>query len=148
MPRVLRTTLPDGFFHVTARGVEQRAIYLDAEDCRSFLALFGETARRHAWNLYAFCLMTNHYHAVLEAAREDLSEGAQHLNGIYARHFNRRYGRWGHLFGARFASWVIDTESHLYATARYVLANPVRAGLVERPQEWPWSDSRWGKRLD
>ena len=147
MPRILRTTLPDGFFHITTRGVEQRAIYLDAEDCRLFLTLFGSTARRHRWDLYAFCLMTNHYHAVLEARREDLSDGVQHLNGVYAQRFNSRYERWGHLFGGRFRSWVIDSEDYLYSAARYVLANPVRAGLVERAQDWPWSDSRWGKRL-
>jgi putative transposase len=148
MPRILRSTLPDGYFHITARGVEQRAIYLDAEDCRSFLALFGSTVRRHRWDLYAFCLMTNHYHAVLEATREELSEGVQQLNGAYAQHFNRRHGRWGHLFGARFASWVIESEKHPYGAARYVLANPVRAGVVDRAEDWAWSGSRWGKRLE
>src|SRR5687767_12696510 len=135
MPRILRTTLPDGYFHITARGVERRAIYLDAEDRRSFLSLFGSTARRHAWNLYAFCLMTNHYHVVLEATRGDLSEGVQQLNGVYAQLFNRRYERWGHLFGARFASEVIASEGHLYAASRYVLANPVRVGLCERAED-------------
>lgn len=147
MPRILRTTLPDGYFHVTARGVERRAIYLDREDCRSFLALFGSTSRRHGWDLYAFCLMPNHYHVVLEATREALSDGIQSLSGGYAQQFNRRYGRWGHLFGARFASWVIQSEKHLYDASRYILANPVRAGLCERAEDWPWSGSRWGKRL-
>ena len=147
MPRILRTTLPDGYFHVTARGVEQRPIYLDSEDCRSFLGLFGSTARRHGWTLYAFCLMGNHYHLVLEATREALSDGAQWLNGVYAQDFNRRHGRWGHLFGARFASWVIETEEHLYAACRYVVENPVRAGLCASPEDWPWSGSRWGKQL-
>jgi putative transposase len=148
VPRILRTSLPDGYFHVTARGVERRPIYLDADDYQSFLGLFAATVRRQSWNVYAFCLMPNHYHAVLEAAREALSEGIQWLDGVYAQDFNARYGRWGHLFGARFASGVIETEEHLYTASRYVLANPVRAGLVERAEEWPWSDSRWGKRLE
>ena len=147
MPRILRTTLPDGYFHITARGVEQRMIYLDREDCRGFLGLFGATARRHRWDLYAFCLMGNHWHAVLEATREDLSGGVQWLNGTYAQRFNRRYGRWGHLFGGRFRSWVIDSEEYLYGACKYVLENPVRAGLCERAEDWPWSGSRWGKRL-
>lgn len=147
MPRILRTTLPDGYFHITARGVEQRAIYLDAEDCRAFLAMCGATARRYEWRLYAFCLMTNHYHVVLEATREQLSDGVQWLNGGYAQRFNKRYGRWGHLFGSRFRSWIVETEEYLHDASRYVLANPVRAGLVERPEAWPWSGSRWGKRL-
>ena len=147
MPRVLRTTLPDGYFHVTARGVEQRAIYLDPEDCLSFLGLFATTARRHFWVLYAFCLMGNHYHVVLEATCGALSDGVQQLNGTYAQLFNRRYGRWGHLFGARFGSRVIETEAYLYEACRYVLENPVRAGLCERAEDWPWSGSRWGKQL-
>jgi putative transposase len=147
VPRILRTTLPDGYFHITARGVEQRSIYLDAEDCRWFLALFGSTARRFSWELYAFCLMTNHYHVVLEATREALSNGVQRLNGVYAHDFNDRHGRWGHLFGGRFRSWAIESEEHLYAACKYVLQNPVRAGLCERAEDWPWSGSRWGKRL-
>jgi putative transposase len=146
MPRILRTTLPDGYFHVTARGVEQRAIYLDREDCRSFLDLFASTVRRHRWGVYAFCLMGNHYHVVIEAPRAELSGGVQRLNGVYAQRFNRRHGRWGHLFGDRFASWVIETDEHLHDACRYVLENPVRAGLCERPEDWPWSGSRWGRR--
>jgi len=147
VPRILRTSLPDGYFHITARGVEQRAIYLDREDCRAFLGMFGAAVRRHDWKLYAFCLMGNHYHVVLEATREALSDGVQWLNGGYAQRFNKRYARWGHLFGARFRSWVVATEEHLYEASRYVLANPVRAGLVERAEDWPWSGSRWGKQL-
>jgi putative transposase len=148
VPRIARTSLPDGHFHVTARGVERRAIYLDDDDYRSFLGLFAATARRQSWNVYAFCLMPNHYHVILEATREALSEGIQWLDGIYAQDFNARYQRWGHLFGARFASWAIESEKHLYGAARYVLANPVRAGLVDRAEDWPWSGSRWGKRLE
>ena len=146
MPRILRTTLPDGYFHVTARGVERRAIYLDREDCRSFLDLFASAVRRHGWDVYAFCLMGNHYHLVIEATRAELSGGVQRLNGVYAQRFNRRHGRWGHLFGGRFASWVIETDEHLYDACRYVLENPVRAGLCERTDDWPWSGSLWGRR--
>ena len=147
MPRILRTTLPDGYFHITARGVEQRAIYLDRDDCRTFLRLFAATTDSYGWSVYAFCLMGNHYHLVLEATREALSGGVQWLNGVYAQRFNERYERWGHLFGDRFRSWVIDSEDYLYDACRYVLNNPVRAGLCELPEDWPWSDSRWGKRL-
>jgi putative transposase len=88
MPRILRTSLPDGYFHVTTRGVEQRAIYLDGDDCRSFLGLLAATVSRNHWDVYAFCLMGNHYHLVLEAARANLSHGVQGLNGVYAQRFN------------------------------------------------------------
>jgi putative transposase len=147
MPRILRTTLPDGYFHVTSRGVEQRRIYLDWYDCRLFLSLLAETIDRYDWDPYALCLMVNHYHLVVDATREHLSDGMQWLNGVYAQQFNVRYERWGHLFGGRFSSWVIEGEEHLYAACRYVIENPVRAGLCERPEDWPWSASRWGLRL-
>ena len=89
--------------------------------------------------------MTNHYHLVVETELEHLSAGMQRLNGVYAQAFNRRNKRWGHLFGERFASWVVEDENHLARTIEYVLHNPVRAGLVDRPEDWPWSASRNGK---
>ena len=146
MPRILRTSLPDGFFHVTARGVAKRTIFLDDDDYRTFMGLLAATVQRYRWDVFAFCLIENHYHVVLNATRERLSNGVQWLNGVYAQEFNQRYERWGHLFGARFASWVIETEEHLYAACHYVIENPVRAGLCDRAEEWPWSGSRWGTR--
>ena len=147
VPRILRTTLPDGYFHITARGVAQRPIYLDDDDYRLFLALAGATVRRYDWDVSAFCLMPNHFHIVVETTQEALSHGVQWLDGVYARSFNACHNRWGHLFGGRFRSWVVESEEHLYAACRYILENPVRAGLCERPEDWPWSGSRWGKRL-
>jgi REP element-mobilizing transposase RayT len=139
--------LPDGFFHVTSRGVARCRIFRDADDCHAFLGLFADTVTRYGWDVWAFCLMHNHYHVVLEATQVQLSAGMQWLNGVYAQDFNQRYERWGHLFGARFSSWVIEDEEHLRAACLYVLANPVRAGLCKTPEEWPWSGSRWGLRL-
>ena len=142
MPRPLRTDLPDGIFHVTARGVDGAPIFRDDDDRRSFLRLLRETVTRYRWACHAFCLMTNHYHLVLEARQPDLSLGIQRLNGTHAQRFNRRHGRTGHLFGARYASWVVDSEAHFRATCRYVLLNPVRAGLCDRARDWPWSSAR------
>lgn len=139
MPRLLRTSLPDGFFHVTARGVDGAAIVRGDDDCLQYLGLLGLTIRRYGWTCHAYCLMTNHVHLVLETAQADLSAGVQYLHGTYALGFNRRHERRGHLFGARFASWVIESERHLYRACRYVYANPVRAGLCPRPEEWRWS---------
>jgi putative transposase len=89
--------------------------------------------------------MGNPYHLILRARRADLSAGMRRLNGVYAQRFNRRYGRRGHLFGDRFASWVIGSEEHLTAAVGYVLLNPVRAGLCGRAEDWPWSGvaPRW-----
>jgi putative transposase len=142
MPRLLRSDLPDGVFHVTARGVGGIAIFRDDDDRRSFLALLARTVARHDWTCHAFCLMGTHYHLVLQTTRTDLSTGFQWLNGSYAQAFNRRHKRWGHLFGARFAAWLVETDEHLAAACRYVVSNPVRAGLVERAEDWRWSGIR------
>ena len=101
MARILRSTLPDGYFHVYTRGVADTSIFRDDEDRRWFLALFLNAARRSAWELHTLCLMTTHYHVVLQSTRAHLSAGMQWLNGLYAQSFNRRYDREGHLFGAR-----------------------------------------------
>lgn len=142
VPRSLRTDLPDGIYHVTARGVAGASVYVDDEDRRTFLRVLAGTVEQYAWRCHAFCLMTTHYHLVVDSTRASLSAGCQRLNGLYGQRFNKRHGRAGHLFGARFAAWVIDTEDHLVAACRYVFQNPVRAGLCERAEEWPWSRLR------
>jgi REP element-mobilizing transposase RayT len=143
MPRVPRSLLPDGYFHVTTRGVAKSAIYRDDADRRFFLRLILLTRKRYDWSFYALCLMDNHYHLVVDTPRERLSLGMQELNGTYAQAFNRKYRRWGHLFGDRFASRVVRDEQHLINVCAYVVQNPVRAGLCDRAVEWPWSHSRF-----
>jgi REP element-mobilizing transposase RayT len=139
MARLVRSTLPDGFYHVTTRGVARCPIFLDDDDRIAFLELLAFVVRLYRWRCHAFCLMTNHYHLVLETTRARLSDGVHRLNGRYAQEFNARYDRSGHLFGARFASWLIEEEDHLNAACEYVLLNPVRAGLCEEPKDWRWS---------
>jgi putative transposase len=142
VPRRRRSDLPDGIVHVTTRGVWDRLVYLDDDDRRSFLGVFALVVDRHGWDCHAFCLMGTHYHLVVETTIEQLSTGMQYLNGEYAQRFNRRHHRDGHVFGARFAAWVIRDEEHYARTLEYVLANPVRAGLVDDWTRWPWSSAR------
>jgi REP element-mobilizing transposase RayT len=138
-----RSVLPDyAVFHATARGAGRIAIYREDDDRRFFLALLADSVGRFGWSFHAFCLMTNHYHLVVEAFREALSDGMQRLNGVYAQSFNANYGRWGHLFGERFWCRPVGEED-LAATCRYVLANPVRAGICDRISDWPWGASRY-----
>lgn len=146
VPRPLRSDLPDGFYHVTAHGVGHARIFRDDEDRRDFLALLVATVDRFEWRCYAFCLMGTHYHLVVETTQERLSRGVQRLNGLYAQAFNVRHSRSGHLFGARFGSWIVESERHLFDACRYVLGNPVRARLCESAEDWPWSGSRFGRR--
>jgi REP-associated tyrosine transposase len=139
MARRARSTLPPyGVFHVNARGVEQRAIFLDDSDRRLFLALFDLAQRRYRWHVLVFCLMTNHFHFVVEAAVSQLSRGMQLLNGRYAQHFNDRYERSGHLFQDRFHARHVDSDEYREIVCEYVLDNPVRAGICLVRDEWPW----------
>jgi putative transposase len=147
MARLPRYVFPDGTFHLGTRGVDGTAIYRSDDDRRFFLRLLADVVERNEWLVHVFCLMTNHYHLVVAALRTDLSEGFHRLNGVYAQAFNRRYCRKGHLFGDRFWSGLIETDEELEATCRYVLENPVRAGLCASPPEWRWSASRYGVHL-
>ncbi len=139
MPRLPRSQLDDGFFHTTARAVFGETLFEDDLDRLDFLQLLRSTAALFDWRCHAHCLMWTHYHLVLEASRQRLSEGMRRLNGGYARRFNRRHGRSGHLFDERFAAFVLSDERYLEAAIAYVLQNPVRAGLCADPSSWQWA---------
>jgi REP element-mobilizing transposase RayT len=142
--RLPRSVFPDGTFHVCTRGVDGTAIFRSDDDRRFFMRLFADVVQRHDWLVHVFCLMTNHYHLVVEALRDELSDGCHCLNGVYAQTFNRRYGRKGHLFGDRFWSGAIEDDEELHDTCEYVLFNPVRAGLCGQPSHWARNGSRRG----
>jgi REP element-mobilizing transposase RayT len=127
---------------VTARGNERRDIAADDEDRRFFLDLFGYAANRFQWIVYQYVLMTNHYHFVLELADRTLSQGMQWLNSRYVQLFNRRHKRSGHLFQGRFDSRLVEKETYLLEVIRYNALNPVRARIVELPENYEWSGHR------
>lgn len=139
LPRLPRSHLADGCFHATARAVFGADLFEDDLDRIDFLQLLRSTADVFDWRCHAHCLMGTHYHLVLEASQERLSEGMRRLNGNYARRFNKRRGRHGHLFDERFASYVIRDGRHLEAAIEYVLQNPVRAGLCAEAGDWQWA---------
>jgi putative transposase len=144
MPRIPRSQLEDGYFHVTARGTGVTFIFVEDLDRLDFLDLLRTTTRLCDWGTHAHCLMGTHYHLIVEATRESLSEGMRRLNGVYALRFNRRYRRKGHLFAERFSSYVLRDESHLTAAVQYVLQNPVRAGLCANARDWQWAAAAVG----
>ena len=149
MARLARSSFPSfGVFQVTTRGVERRAVFLDRDDRLSFLSQLWRAVDRYEWKIYVLCLMTNHYHFVVEARLELISRGMHRLNGAYAESFNGKYRRSGHLWGDRFALWQIRDDAHLRATCHYVLLNPVRARLCDRCSDWEWSWSRFGLKDD
>ena len=123
---------------MTARGVAGLPIFLADVDRLDFLSLLKAVTKASAWSCHVFCLMTTHYHVVIETSLESLSRGMHQLNWKYAVLYNKRYGRRGHLFESRFSAWVIRDDAHLEATCNYVLTNPARAGL-DTADPWPWA---------
>lgn len=139
MARPLRLEYPGALYHLTGRGDAREVIFHDDADRRSFLDTLSDVIARHRWVCHAYCLMENHYHLVIETPEGSLSRGMQLLNGVYTRWFNRRHQRTGHLFQGRFKAILVERESYLLELARYVVLNPVRAGMVQTPRDWPWS---------
>ena len=123
---------------MTARGVERRAIFLDDDDRRLFVALLHLAARRHGWRILAYCLLTNHVHVLVDAKLLQLSHGMHLATGRYARAFNDRYARSGHLFQGRFHARAVADGEYLATVCDYVLDNAVRAGLAPTRDDWPW----------
>jgi REP element-mobilizing transposase RayT len=142
MARPLRLEHPGAVWHITSRGNNRGDIYLSDEDHLMFLGIFAEAVRRFRWNVHAYTLMTNHFHLVLETPEPTLSRGMKWMNGKYAQWFNRRHNRSGHLFQGRFKGFLVEKESYLLALIRYVALNPVRAHMVDRPEEYRWSSYR------
>jgi putative transposase len=137
-----RIQAPGEVYHVIAKGNRGCRLYADDHEFRVFMRLLGLIATRHSWACLSFCLMTNHYHLVLRLLDRTLSDGMRELNGCFSRFTNKRNGLDGHLFRNRFWSEPIEDEARMLQTARYVVLNPVRAGLCLSPEEWPWSSYR------
>jgi putative transposase len=139
MARPLRIEIPGAIYHVTARGDRREPIYETDADRQYWLRLLGEVCQRFNWHCHAYCLMDNHYHIVIETIDGNLSAGMRQLNGVYTQWHNRTQGKVGHVFQGRFKAIIVQRESYLLELARYVVLNPVRAGVCAQPQDWPWS---------
>ena len=142
MARPLRIEYEGAVYHVTSRGNARQGIFLDDDDRTGFLEILGRVVERYSWICHAYCLMTNHYHLLIETPDANLSRGMQFLNGVYTQWFNRRHQRVGHLLQGRFKGILVEKESHLLELARYIVLNPVRAKMVRSVRDWPWSSYR------
>ena len=139
MTRPLRLEFPGAVYHLTARGDRRDDIFLDDADRQTFLDLLAKEIRQQRWRLYAYCLMSNHYHLLIETPEGNLVAGMRRLNGVYTQAFNRRHGRVGHVLQGRYKSIVVDKDAYLLELARYIVLNPLRANMVKRVEDWPWS---------
>ncbi len=142
MPRPLREQVEGGIYHLVSRGVRKLPIFTDDRDRERFLRLLDLTAERYGWQIHAYCLMTNHFHLLLTTPQPNVSAGMQYLNGRYCQWFNGRHGFEGHVVERRFWSDLIETERHFLNTARYIVLNPVRAGICRVAAAWRWSSYR------
>lgn len=139
MARPLRIEFEGAFYHVMARGNARQRIFLDDGDRQSFIGNLGRVCRRFDWMVWAWCLMDNHYHLLIETCQPTLSKGMREVNGVYTQAFNRRHRRVGHLMQGRYKAVLVDQNAYLLELARYIVLNPARAHLVQSAGESEWS---------
>ena len=139
MPRRLRIEFEGAIYHVMARGNARQKIVRDDSDRRRLVEGLEHTVVRSGWELLCYVIMGNHLHLLLQTPRPNLASGMQNLLSGYATWFGRRHRRPGHLFQGRYRAEMIEDESYYWTVSRYVHLNPVRAGLVARPEQWEWS---------
>lgn len=142
MARPLRLEYAGALYHVTSRGDRREDIYRDGRDREVWLEGLATVCQRFNWLVHAYCLMHNHYHLLVETVEGHLSRGMRQLNGHYTQRFNRRHDLVGHLYQGRYKAILVQREAYLLELSRYVVLNPVRAGLARQPEDWPWSSYR------
>lgn len=142
MTRPLRIEFAGALYHVTSRGDRQENVYLHDEDRCSYLDVLKDVCERFNWVIHAYCLMSNHYHLLIETPDSNLAKGMRQLNGVYTQRFNRTHKRVGHVFQGRYKAILVQKETYLLELARYIVLNPVRAEMVHSAKDWPWSSYR------
>ncbi len=139
MARPLRIEYPGAFYHITARGNEQKDIFRDNKDRQRFLEYLETAIGRYKAVIHVYCLMSNHYHLLLSTPEGNLSQIMRHINGGYTTWFNKKHNRFGHLFQGRYKAILVDADPYAGELSRYIHLNPVRAGMVRRSEQYQWS---------
>ena len=139
MTRPLRIEFPGAVYHVTSRGDRRKAIFVDDIDRELWIKVVDLVCKRFNFVVHAYCQMGNHYHLMVETIDGNLAQGMRQLNFLYSQEFNRRHRLVGHVLQGRYKAILVQKESYLLELARYVILNPVRAGMVSHPEDWKWS---------
>jgi putative transposase len=139
MPRPPRIQAPGALYHITSSGNTGRTLFRDDEERADFLDIVGGVVTARGWMCRSYCVLSTHYHLLVETPEPDLAAGMQYLNGCYGQRVNRRREEKGHVFEARYHSELVEEEGHRLEVHRYIALNPVRAGLAASPEHWPWS---------
>ena len=143
MARPLRIQYSGAFYHITSRGNERKDVFKSIKDRERFLSYLESAAKRYGARIHVYCLMSNHYHLLLETPDGNLSQIMRHINGAYTTYFNTKRKRSGHLFQGRYNAILVDGDEYAAQLSRYIHLNPVRAGIVEEPGEYPWSSFQY-----
>jgi putative transposase len=139
VPRPHRIQAAGAVYHVFARATGTELLHRDDEDRQRFLSILGDTVDKHRLELHFAVILGTHHHMLITTGRPNIAAAMQHLSGVYCQSFNRRHGRKGHLVAGRYGTKLVESEAHGVRLAAYLALNPVRAGLVDRPEDWPWS---------
>jgi REP element-mobilizing transposase RayT len=142
VPRRPRIQYEGALYHVTTRGNERGDIFVLDADRELLLAILADVVERLEWICHAYCLMTNHYHLLIQTPQANLWQGMHMLNSRYVKAFQKRRGRAGHLLERRYRPILVERQEYLLEVARYVVLNPVRAGICRHAEDWPWSSYR------
>ena len=142
MSRPLRIQYPDAWYHLMNRGRRREEVYADASDYSAFIDLLRDASEIFNVRIAAYCLMSNHYHLLIQTPDGNISRFMRHVNGVYTQSFNKRHGLDGPLFRGRYKSILIDQDSYLLELVRYIHRNPFDSGLENAFGQYPWSSHR------
>jgi len=143
MTRVARIFAVNYPHHITQRGNNKETVFFDDEDKKFYLKILNKYSHQWNFDIWAYCLMANHVHLLVVPRREEsLAKGIGGTNLVYTQYVNRRYNRSGRLWQNRFFSTIVEEEPYLWAVARYIERNPVRAGITEKAEDYPWSSAK------
>ena len=142
MPRTRREKSETGIYHVVLRGINKQTIFDDAEDHKVFLQTLDQYKQKSGYKLLAYCLMGNHVHLLMKTENESLGQCFKRIGASYVYWYNMKYYRVGHLFQDRYKSEAVETDNYLKGVIRYIHRNPIKAGMVTRLEDYPWSSYR------
>lgn len=139
MPRRARKQSSTGIYHVIMRGINRQSIFEDNEDREKLIEVIARYREMSCYKLYAYCLMGNHIHMLLQEQSEPVGVAMKRISSSYVMWFNKKHGRCGHLFQERFKSEIVDTDGYFLTVLRYIHQNPIKAKMVEDLSHYPWS---------